>query len=354
MPAIKFDFPKLKEEKNYSTWSIRGKAHLICAGYIKSLEDIVEQVTPPDPPEDSSASLSSNGTPTPVFHAKAPEEDRVEKDQKGLATLKLIVEDGPLSHIKRAKTLGEAWLILKNQYDKEDFSAIFVVIKKFIRIKYLKTKVGPFLNEIWTLVNDLEAKGVNLPETFVNAWVLERLDKLYDDFKTSIYSTLRDNANTYTLEQLSSHIMDESRRRQSMSDSSEEESALVTSNKRKWKNKSAKGRWCDQCELPFHNTDKCWILHTNLRPAKKARVEKVNNTDNADSTTKTAQPKAKEPKEKAMVAISTGSSEVSAGSLASDSSLLDLDFNLDTSLPQALVFDQAYPTMDMDIEEVIT
>ena len=222
MPSIKFDFPKLKGEKNYSTWSIRGKAHLICAGYIKSLDDIIEQVNPPDPPEGSSVSLSSNGTPTPVFHAKAPEEDRVDKDQKGLATLKLIVEDGPLSHIKRAKTLGEAWLILKNQYDKEGFSAIFVVIKKFIMIKYSKTKVGPFLNEIRTLVNDLEAKGVNLPETFVNAWVLERLDKSYDDFKTSIYSTLRDNANTYTLEQLSSHIMDESRRRQSMSDSSEE------------------------------------------------------------------------------------------------------------------------------------
>ena len=58
-----------------------------------------------------------------------------------------------------------------------------------------------------------------------------------------------------------------------------------------------------------------------------------------------------------MVAISTGSSS-HGGSLASGSSLLDLDldldFNLDASLPQAWVFDQADPTMGMDIKEVIS
>ena len=196
MAPSKFDFPKLKGEKNYTTWSIRAEASLIREEYIDSLSDIIEEEEPHAGPL---TSPYLNDTPTPIFHNKSLSGSvRIKKDQKGLAFLKLIIEDGPLSHISRAKTLGEAWLILKSLFDKEGFSAIFILIKKFIRIKCSKTQVGLFLNEIRTIVNNLEAKGVHLSETFVNAWVLERLDKSFEDFKISIYSTLRDNANTYT------------------------------------------------------------------------------------------------------------------------------------------------------------
>ena len=141
------------------------------------------------------------------------------------------------------------------------------------------------------------------------------------------------------------------------SDSSEEEKALTTSKKRKWK--QSKGRWCEQCEVSSHNTDKCWILHPTLRP-KKAKTGKGNGTDKdndieksgKNSSIKTTQPKGKKPdKEEVMVAISTEPSEESASSSLLD---LDLDFNLDTSVPSDLAFDQADPLIDMDIEEVIT
>ena len=353
MPADKFNFPKLKGEENYPTQCIRGEAHLITQGYIDDLEDIIKEVGP----ESSSVFGSSIGTSSPVFQSKPPTSDRSKKDKRGLAALKLIVKDGPLSYIKRAKNLGEAWLILKSFYNKEGFLAIFIIIKKFIRIKCLKIGVSSYPNEIQTLINNLEAKGVTLPETFVNTWVLERLERSFDDFKTLIYSTLRDIASAYTLEQLSSHIIDKFKRRQSISNSLDKEKALTTSKKRKWK--QSKGHQCKQCKVTSHNTDKCWILHSTLRP-KRAKTEKGNGTDKVNnpeksgknSSTKGIQPKGKKPdKEEAMVAILTEPSKESASSSLLD---LDLHFNLDTSIQSDLAFDQADPLMDMDIKEVIT
>ena len=63
MPANKFNFPKLKGEKNYPTWYIRGEAHLITQGYINDLKDIIKEVRP----ESSSVSGSSTGTSSPIF-----------------------------------------------------------------------------------------------------------------------------------------------------------------------------------------------------------------------------------------------------------------------------------------------
>ena len=353
MGSTKFDFPKLKGEENYPTWSIRAEASLIREGCIDSLSDIVEEIEPHE-----GSLVSSNATPTPALRCKLPTDQRLKRDQKGLATLKLIVEDGPLSHISRAKSLGEAWLILKTFCDKEGFSAIFILIKKFIGIKSSKTKVGPYLNEIRTLVNDLEAKGVKLPETFVNAWVLERLDKSYDDLKTAIYSSYRDNSNAYTLEQLSSHIMDEFRRRKSISDSSEEEEKAFVAFK-KWKKAKKAGskkRWCDHCEVPSHKTNQCWVLHPSLRPKKtKDRVEKP-----LQQPSKATQWKAKQPKplkEEALVALSTEQAEESnpleeLNPLAESNSLIDLDTSQDWGNDSIDLNLDLSPMMDVD--EVIT
>ena len=138
-----------------------------------------------------------------------PAEGQRGKDAKGLAVLKLIVDDGPLNHIRRSKTLGSAWVTLKSLYDKEGFSSLFILIKQFIGMPCKKDQVNTYLSNIRQVIDNLEAKNVKLPIPFVTAWVLERLDKSYNDFKTTIYSEFRNNKKAYTLETLSSHILDE-------------------------------------------------------------------------------------------------------------------------------------------------
>src|SRR5208283_1685246 len=90
------------------------------------------------------------------------------KDLKGLATVKLIIEDGPLNYIKKAKSLRKAWLAFKSLYDKEGFLSIFILIKRFISTSCKKDKVDEFLNQVRSYINDLELKGVKFPSAFIN------------------------------------------------------------------------------------------------------------------------------------------------------------------------------------------
>ena len=169
-----------------------------------------------------------------------------------------------------------------------------------------KHKINEYLNGICNVINYLEAKEVKLPTPFVLAWVLERLDKLYNDFKTAIYSDFCNNQKAYTLESLLAAILDEYRRRkQQPTDSSEEEEApgkvLYTNTKKgyllkPWK--KTKGKYCNHCKKPGHSPHECFVLHPHLkRPQKK---DSSNNRVEKSKPNKAR--KEREEKEKALIA----------------------------------------------------
>src|SRR5208337_4257328 len=94
-----------------------------------------------------------------------------------------------------------------------------------------KDKVDEFLNQVRSYINDLELKGVKLPLAFVNVWVLEKLNKSYSDFKTTVYANFRTDKKAYTFETLSFSILDEYRRRKEQGNSFKKEKAYFTSKK---------------------------------------------------------------------------------------------------------------------------
>lgn len=274
--VTKFEFSKLKNEANYSVWSIRAEAYLIKEGFISSLSDIVR--VHQEERESTSSSLTNIGN----LEAINPTSQRRTLDNKGLACLKLIVEDGPLNHIRHSECLGDAWVTLKGLYDREGFSSLFILIKRLISLNCKRDKVNDFLNSIREIVNTLESKGVALPDAFVNAWILERLDKSYNGFKSSIYNSFRIDEKAYSLESLSSLILDEYRRKKSSeesttSSSEEEEKALLT--KKPWK--KSKGKYCSHCKKLNHNPAECFILHPELK--RKKKVEKSTSISNSNS-----------------------------------------------------------------------
>ena len=162
--SSRFEFPKLKDESNYTAWSIRAEAYLIKEGFINTLSDIIQKEN-----IEVESSIGSESLTNSSYIAVLPANNRKSLDNKGLACLKLIVEDGPLNHIKYSTSLGEAWVTLKSLYDKEGFSGLFILIKRFISIPCKKDHINEFLNTIKEVVNNLDSKGVKLLDVFINA-----------------------------------------------------------------------------------------------------------------------------------------------------------------------------------------
>ena len=243
------------------------------------------------------------------------------KNNKALANLRLLVEDGPLNHIKRSLSFGEAWLVLKNQYDKEGFSNIYILIKKFINLPFNKAKVDNFLNDIKAITDELKAKNIKLPETFLNAWLLEKLDNSYKDFKSNIYSQFRQNEKAYTLETLIANIADESRRKQFADSNSEEEINYLSSNsKKKGKDKE---KYCSHCKKAGHNPSDCYQLFPHKSPYNKNKVTKVKKPSNKsrserDKREKALIAKVEELKLNRVTEVSDSESEKQAQNYSSD------------------------------------
>jgi hypothetical protein len=113
------------------------------------------------------------------------------KNQKGLALLKLLLEDDPLLHVAYCNTLGEAWLKLKSLYDNEGHLAVTTYLKQFLNLRCNKGNIPKFLNETKRSVVNLTSSKVELPDVFIVHWLLEKLPKSYSDFVTSTHASLR-------------------------------------------------------------------------------------------------------------------------------------------------------------------
>src|SRR3984957_3234463 len=62
-----------------------------------------------------------------------------EVDQKALANIRLIIEDGPLLQIQYSTTALEAWKLLKNLYSPKGFSSEFLICKELFEPPYQNT-----------------------------------------------------------------------------------------------------------------------------------------------------------------------------------------------------------------------
>ena len=266
----KFGFSKLKGDLDYPIWAMRAESYLICEGLIESLDDIVS----------TQSLLEGQGT---QYLPMPPTDPKL--DIKGLATLRLIVEDGPLSQIRNSKTLGNAWVTLKTVYDR----GVFTLVDKFLNLQYCTGKMSKFLSEIRYIATALEMKEVKLPLIIINSWLLSKLPPSFEGFKAAVYNSMRTQEKPFSLETLSSMVLNEAKRQGAAAasakkasqpsykgkgdaSSSEEERAYLTKVKQEWR--KAKGRSCTHCRRPGHKASSCFILYPALKPVKPVKVEK--------------------------------------------------------------------------------
>jgi hypothetical protein len=177
----KISITKLTGQSNYEVWSLRVQSLLVERSLSNAIVD--------------GASL------------------KTETDQKALATIRLTIEDGPLLQIRHSETALEAWKMLKNLYSLKGFSSKFLICKELFKTTLSKySSMEEYLNKVKQLTDQLKAKGIELPNQVIVAWVLNNLTSPYEGFVTMVTQSYRTNSSTINLENLFSNLLDESRR----------------------------------------------------------------------------------------------------------------------------------------------
>ena len=303
MTADKITFAKLKGSSNYSLWAIRAEAYLTREGLYKTISN------DPNP-------LSPIG---------------LEDEDKALATIRLILEDGPLVQIQHKKTAKDAWLALSDLYSPKGFASEFLVIKEFFDATLSKfSSIEEYLNKIKELTDQLEAKELILPRTVIIGWVLNNLSDDYEGLISNITQSLRNNAKSYTLETLFSSLLDESKRLENR-ENNHPQAFLTTRRERgpvgkyKAKNsfKAQKGKFCTYCKLSSHEAKNCFFLFPEKAPAKWQKRDFHN-----EKTPKTTQ----DNNTAILLANSSQTPEIpssQASQATTASGSMDLDINLD-------------------------
>ena len=142
----KIGLSKLKGSENYITQSIRTKAYLIKDDLYSTIED-------------------------PVLGRE---------NDKALAIIKLLCEDGPLLYIKDIASAKEAWQKLEDLYNPKGFTTEYLTLKEFFNTSLEEyNSMEEYLNKVKTLVNNLKGKEIILPNQVIIAWVLNSLSSEY-------------------------------------------------------------------------------------------------------------------------------------------------------------------------------
>ena len=151
----KLSLPKLKGTDNYIIWSLRAKAYLIEKGYYSALLD--------------------------------NEELPIDFNNKALAIIYLLCEDGPLLHIRDITSAKAAWEKLENLYNPKGFTTDYLILREFFNSTLNEySSIEEYLNKIKELVDNLKSKEINLPDQVVISWVLYNLDNSYESFISSV------------------------------------------------------------------------------------------------------------------------------------------------------------------------
>jgi gag-polypeptide of LTR copia-type len=198
---------KLKGASNYEVWALRTEAFLIKEGLKEAISSDLFDL----------------------------EEDI---NDKALANIKLLVEDGPLLQIQHISTALEAWESFKNLYSPKGFTSEFLICREFFNTTLDNlSSMEEYLNKVKQLSDQLKAKQLELPKQVIIAWVLNSLTDEYEGFVSNITQSLRNDSEIFTLETLFSNLLDESKR-QDNKDSHNQ--ALFTYNKDNCKYKGKK------------------------------------------------------------------------------------------------------------------
>jgi hypothetical protein len=273
--------PKLMGSSNYDLWSIRSEALLIEKGYYEAMTQSISTANPDQLGLDKYNILKVSAT-------------------KACAYIRLTLGDGPLLQTRGINDPTILWNTLKNLYEAKGFSSEFLSCKELINttLSLYKGDMELYLHNMRRIVNTLQAKGLELPNKFIIALILNNLTPDYEYTVAIITQTIRTNNNiVLNIDDIFSQLLDESKRQKGYkkplvisNEPKEAEMALNTntSNKKTKKGSRVKQK-CSFCGKPNHNEPNCWEKYPELAPKNWKSTNNTNNstisTDNTNNST---------------------------------------------------------------------
>jgi hypothetical protein len=249
MDASTYKFPKLKGSANYKIWKLRIEAILLEKGYGDLL-------------------YIDESTVTAEF-----QNELAQSSKKAAALVRLTLEDGPLIQTEGIVGLNQLLGALKTLYDPQGFSSDFLIIRDLFTTTLSKEKsIEGYLTRIKRLTDDLASRGLAIPNKVIAGYTLSNLSAEYNNTVAIISQSYRLQNQEIDLNQLFSHLIDESRRLQAARPLPEEETALNTRNSTN--HTSKKLVHCSYCKKKGHLESKCWKKHPELQPKKGTNYPK--------------------------------------------------------------------------------
>jgi hypothetical protein len=186
-----FKIPKLKGSQNFDIWSLRIESIITKEGF---LDFILEDYSSSEQYREQKANL--------VEPTKLTELDV--RASKVTSLIRLSLEDGPLLQTRFIKNPYTLYNTLKNLYCAQGFNSEFILSKELINttINTYKGNLELYINAFKRILNNLEAKGINLPSNFTAALLLNNLNKDYEYIVTIITQTIRVNNSAINIDSL--------------------------------------------------------------------------------------------------------------------------------------------------------
>jgi hypothetical protein len=199
------------------------------------------------------------------------------KNDKALAIIKLLCEDGPLLQIKDIARAKEAWIRLQDLYNPKGFTTENLNLKDFFN----------------TTLDDFQSME---EYQVIIALVLNSLGNEYEGFISNITQALRNDSKAYTIKSLFSSLADEARGRKNGHNNSHR--LLYIKAKGKSYKRQAFGRYCQHCKLTSHVTSNCYFLFPNKAPKGWKKGNKNNKMNQKDIKVQKNQKNQNRPKDK--------------------------------------------------------
>jgi hypothetical protein len=352
----KISIPRLTGAINYNTWNIQIQAVLRLRKLIHCLFNEPLEIQ-------ESATLDSISTSNTSINTTNSTIPTAEENEQALCLILTLCDSEPIKHIEFCDTAKKAYTTLKNVYRPDGFTTNHILCKQFLQLNLEGCEqMEQYITKAKSLVNALADNDLKLPEEFVLNWVLNSLTTQYDGFVANITQALRVNKNAYNLTTLSTTLLDEARRVESVENSQVMvikrpkptfKNRVTKPNQTKAKNawKKEKGAYCNHCKVATHFTNKCFYLFPENAPKgwdqnkdpnrrsqayekREARILNITNGDNTTSknTSNTTSNSTSSPSEKT---TSNKTSSIASGNNTTNSSedLLDFD-QMDIEQPE--------------------
>lgn len=202
-----------------------------------------------------------------------PNELTEQQKKNARVIIQLSLEKGPLWHTKDLTSAKDIWTKLQQVYKPKGFSSELLILKEFFNAHLSDfDTIEQYLDKVKLLHDELRSKNLALPDKATMAWILNSLTEEYDVAVQAITQAFRGNPEAYTLDDLISSLIDESR---ALKHRGDQVNAL--GGRRNWRGNKHQ-TYCTHCKGTSHTDKDCYFLHPNKAPKgwkdKKNKVTK--------------------------------------------------------------------------------